>query len=101
MKAILQALWTALVNMSKGLLEKKRIADPHDHSTPAAPSVEERVAKIEGQIASSWAFYTKAEYEMEFRDKVKREVVAYVTNEHFNFYPAWWRRLLVYVGSRR
>jgi hypothetical protein len=42
-------------------------------------SVDERIAEIEGKMASSWALKTRAEYEGEFRERVKNEVLAHAT----------------------
>lgn len=42
-------------------------------------SLDERIAEIEAKMASSWALKTRAEYEVEFRDRVKNEVLAHAT----------------------
>jgi hypothetical protein len=58
------------------------MADSNLENKPSAvPSVtaDERLAKIEGQLASCWALYTREEYESQFRERVKNEVLSYVT----------------------
>ena len=52
---------------------------PTNDNTPAAPTNEERLAEIEGKLASSWALKTRTEYENEFRQYIKNELLSYTT----------------------
>lgn len=42
-------------------------------------NIDERLAEIEGKIASSWALKTRTEYEAELKDRIKSEVLAHAT----------------------
>lgn len=42
-------------------------------------NIEERLAEIEGKIASSWALKTRSEYEAEFKERIKSEVLSHTT----------------------
>lgn len=42
-------------------------------------NIEERLAEIEGKIASSWALKARPEYEAEFKERIKGEVLAHTT----------------------
>lgn len=45
----------------------------------ALSEIGERIAKIDGQIASSWALHARDEYEKQFKDSCKNEIMQYVT----------------------
>jgi len=45
----------------------------------AVPNVDERLAAIEAQLASSWALRTRTEYEADVRSRMKSELLSYVT----------------------
>lgn len=42
-------------------------------------TVAERLAEVEGKIASSWALKARIEYEIEFKERVKSEILIYTT----------------------
>lgn len=42
-------------------------------------TIEEQLAKIEGQLASSWALKARSEYEVEVKEHIKNEILAYTT----------------------
>lgn len=42
-------------------------------------NIEERLAEIEGKVASSWALKTCSEYEAEFKERIKSEALAHTT----------------------
>jgi hypothetical protein len=48
---------------------------------PIAPgrSIDERLAEIEGTLASSWALRTRDEYEADVRERLKMDLISYVT----------------------
>lgn len=48
-------------------------------SSQAPITLEERIAKLEGRMASSWACQTRDEYETRLKDGVKQELISYVT----------------------
>jgi hypothetical protein len=45
----------------------------------AEPSLEERIARLEGRFANSWATHTRDEYESAFRNNCSQQIMNYVT----------------------
>ena len=51
---------------------------PNDEASQAQPpDIEDRVAELESKIGSSWALKTQDDYEADFRERIKGEILTY------------------------